>query len=400
VEQPVATVALWSAIEAKLMRVAVVIPVRWNASHFTTDPRWIAAGLVACGHDPVIVCLSGSDEPADAPVQIAIDRELRTAAFWRRHQIDWALVFTWMNNAGEIVSAVREADAIVLSKGDTDGFLGVRANPARTLERAVYGQTTVRGRARASWHWLKRYVRLHQAEDRAVLDNLRCAHATVVETERARINLGRFLDRHHALSLLWKIQVVPNAISPDIAEAPLQTEKRRRIVSIGRWDDPQKAARTLARVQRCFSRADHEFVVLGGGGEGRFGSGARAPVRYLGRVPHDEIKHHLGSARICLLTSRWEGSHIAGHEALAMGCTVVGPPIPAVLSMTDGGSFGAVAEARTPRALVHALVDEVQAWDAGVRDPLRIAGAWRSRLAPGHVASRLIDIFEAATDDG
>ena len=120
----------------------------------------------------------------------------------------------------------------------------------------------------------------------------------------------------------------------------------RVVVSVGRWDDPQKNARLLGRVLSEYGEQDSEtrFVLIGKASNTICDAAPR--ITPLGRVGRDELGTRLSTARICLITSRWESFHIAGHEALASGCTIVGTPIDAVRSMVGDGSWGPSQPAR------------------------------------------------------
>lgn len=89
---------------------------------------------------------------------------------------------------------------------------------------------------------------------------------------------------------------------------------------------------------------------------------------------------------MCLITSRWESFHIAGHEALASACTIVGTPIDSVRSMVEEGTWGTVASSKSARDLVHALAEEMRWWGDGERDPAAIATHWHGKLRPSTIA--------------
>ena len=96
----------------------------------------------------------------------------------------------------------------------------------------------------------------------------------------------------------------------------------------------------------------------------------------------------LACARAIAFTSRWEGSPHAATEALAP--TIVGTPIPSLVSWSDCGRFGTVSRSRRPGALAWALCQEMQAWDSGRRDPRQIAGHWRAILEPREVCRKML----------
>jgi glycosyltransferase involved in cell wall biosynthesis len=376
------------------MRIAVVLPVPWLPAHFTGDPRWLIDGILKSGHDGILVCATGSKEPPGVPLVIARNIEFESAAFWMRLRPDMAIVFTWMTNFLGTLSALRRAGVFVVSKGDTDGLLGVRVRPRETFVRTVYSQRTTFERARGVWHWAKKYAVLYKDEDSRLLANLATADATLVESRAARDNLLPLLEYYGAVRYWDRIHAIPNAVSQDIAHAPVLSQRERRVVSVGRWEDPQKNVHLLRRtIDRALKRdSTVSFVVVGPGSEGHF-SGAGSRVECIGYVPHEEMRSLLSRGRILLITSRWEGFPNTVAEALALGCSIVGTDIPAVREVAGSREFGRVG-GRTSRGLAIGLDEELRSWDQKMRDPREIAAYWRERLAPEKVVGRITELRE------
>jgi glycosyltransferase involved in cell wall biosynthesis len=351
--------------------------------------------MIECGHEAILVCAAGSEPPPGAPLVIASNAEFESSAFWMRLKLDVAIVFTWMTNFLGTVSALKRAGIFVVSKGDTDGLLGARAHPREAFVRTVYSQQTTFARTRGIWHWAKKYAVLYKEEDSRLLANLATADATIVETQAARDNLLPLL-RHYGAEELWqRIHAVPNAISHEIASAPVPPRPDRRVVSVGRWDDPQKNVGLLRGAIDRALRLDSNvsFLIVGPGAEPHF-SGAGSRIECTGRVPHEEMRHLLGRARILLLTSRWEGFPNTLGEALALGCSIVGTDIPAIRQVVGSSEFGRVAGSSS-RGVATALEDELRSWDEGTRDPREIAAYWRERVAPEKVAARILELHDA-----
>jgi glycosyltransferase involved in cell wall biosynthesis len=351
--------------------------------------------MIECGHEAILVCAAGSEQPPGAPLIIARTAEFDSSAFWMRLKLDVAIVFTWMTNFLGTVSALKRAGIFVVSKGDTDGLLGARVHPRETFVRTVYSQRATLGRARGAWHWAKKYAALYKQEDFRLLTNLATADATIVETQVARDNLLPLLEYYGAGSLWQRIHAVPNAVSPEIASAPVPPRPDRRVVSVGRWDDPQKNVRLLRRtIDRALSLDPNvSFLVVGTGAEAHFSS-AGSRVECSEGVPHEQMRHLLGRGRILLLTSRWEGFPNTLGEALALGCSIVGTDIPAIRQVAGSSEFGRVAGSSS-RGLVTALEDELRLWDEDKRDPRKIAAYWRERVAPEKVAGRILGLHDA-----
>ena len=171
--------------------------------------------------------------------------------------------------------------------------------------------------------------------------------------------------------------------------------RERRLVAVGRWDDPQKDAALLAATVRRVLAADPDigFDLIGPGGEAAFAAlWRRQPrVRYLGPQPPEVVAELLRRSRSLLLSSRWESGPIVANEALSLGCTLVGPVrVPTFEAYCAGGRYGTACRSGSPQALAAAVLDEMRAWDDGRRDPAAIAATWRPRFDPRTVCEQLL----------
>jgi glycosyltransferase involved in cell wall biosynthesis len=381
------------------MRIAVVNPCPGGLlSEMSVDPGLLVEGFRGLGHESFAVSVAGSEHGATYPVVVADDKSAFTRAdYWKTLRLDAALVFTWLGQP-EVVRALRRAGVCVLSKGDTDGLLGVRVHPRATFVRMYHSADSLYRKAGASWFWLKKYLYQSKQEDDEVLRQARDADALVVETGAAKAEVERFLHYHGAGDLGRKIHVVPNPVAPYF-QKPAGVRKARKIIAVGRWSDPQKDGRLLARGLEIVLRKDSGIAVtlLGGGGEWCFGRLTRefANVVYRGKVSNQAVAEEMASSQILVFSSRWEGAPVAASEALSMGCTVVGPDIPAFADIGQGGDLGAVFRRRKPARLAAALLGELAAWDAGRRDEADIAKTWRLNTSPAVVCQQLMNIIDS-----
>jgi glycosyltransferase involved in cell wall biosynthesis len=378
------------------LRAAIVIPTEWQAASFTTDPRILAGGFEAIGHQAKIVCLSGSAYPPEAPAVALSRTAMEDAEWWREQRFDLALVFTWLHSHQGVVEGIAKSGTFVISKGDTHGLYGARAHPRKTLVAAIQSTDDPLTAARNAWYWCKRIFlsREHVSHARPFVANLREADVTVVETDVARTNLCRFLDSIGASDLIAKLHVVPNPSALPFVMARVPERKERLIYAAGRWESPPKNVELLIRVlEQYLSRDQSARAVIAGSGTERFRHVRTSRIQHVGQVERETLAEIAAQARVCLVTSRWESFHIAAHEALTVGATVVGTPIPVVQSMTSGGRYGTMARSHRVPSVHSALVREMHAWDIDRRDSLAIASDWRSRLAPASVASQLLGLM-------
>jgi glycosyltransferase involved in cell wall biosynthesis len=377
------------------MRVAIVIPGEWHANTFSVDPRVLSGGFEAIGHTATIVCGSGSTYPEDT-CAISVGGSLaEDPRWWRDQNFDLAMVYTWMHGHQNVLSGIAESGTFVVSKGDTDGLYGPRAHPRSTLVTAIGSARGPVSVARNVWLWGRRFVETREYESYAapIIANLRRAPATVVETDIARENLFRFLDSVGASDLASRIHVIPNPSASQFMTADLSGQKERLIYAAGRWNAWEKNFGLLKSVLERYLRRDPDasVVVVGTPPERQHFRSSRR-LELVGQVERTTLAEIGARARLCLLTSRSESFHLVAHEALTVGATVVGTPIPVVFDMVSRGRYGTVSRARRPASVVAALSREMQLWDEGRRDAGTIAADWRSRLAPEIVARQLLDL--------
>ena len=376
------------------MEVAVV----WNHASRLLDCSFrfeqYVEGLRALGHEPVVVATRWSAEGFDAPFHLADDATaFDDPDFWRGVGAEVAVIVTWHRMA-RVLEAIRAAGTRVAAISDSDGRVGVRAHPGFALERLlVYGDGAV-ARLRIFKYWLTRYLRERRRlgdEDAEAVASTRASDAVAIgHGEGVRLFRG-CLEQWGAGELAERVVEVPFTIGASFFSCEVPEVKDDRVAAVGRWDDPQKNAPLLAAALRHFqaARPGTGVEIFGAGGEDIFRSlGPRVAVR--GVAPQEVVAETLSRCRSVIFSSRWEGCPHAACEALALGATVVGTPIPSLVSWTEQGRFGRVAERSRAGALAAALEREMVAWDTGERDARTVARHWRPRLEPAEVCRRLL----------
>ncbi len=356
-------------------------------------------GFRALGHDPVVVCDRDSAEGFHGPLEVvpSADR-FAQPDFWRRIAADVAVIVTWHRMATELAT-IRDAGTRVIAIADTDGRLSLRTYPAAALERLVVYQDTVSGRLRCLKYWLEQLLKgAESAEDLEALASTRASDALIFGHERGREYFTRFLARYREQALAERIAIVPFTIGASFLSCSVPGTKSDRMVAIGRWDDPQKHAALLASaLDRFFAASEQKnartgVTIFGQGSEGFAPLARRHPSVQLAGVQSQEVvARALADARSIVFSSRWEGSPHAALEALALGATLIGPPIPSLESWSDSGRYGTVSASRRPASLARALEHEMTAWNTGQRNPREIARHWRSQLAPAAVCGRILE---------
>ena len=368
-------------------RVAVVFPLPIEPVHLGKDVFLIPEGLRRLGWEAELHCPSAGDREWPVPV---VTGPVHEPSYWRSRPADGAIVFSFLHNA-PLLEAVRESGARVVAKADSDGAVVARSHPRQTLTYAWFDSPRLSKRALALVYWLGRVGPLHRRELASLIAAVDTADHTAVETEPAREAVAGVLGGHGGAD---RLVTIPNPIGDAFTTAPLPEDDRERLlVAIGRWDLPVKDAPLLAAALREFlaARPDYRAIVIGREGERAFGRIER--VEYRGQLPQGEIVPLLGRARTFVSSSRWESFCLAAHEALAMGCTAVGPGLPPFVDVASRGPYGTVARERDAHGLAAALTTEAAAWDSGARDPAATAAFWRARLDVEAVAHRFADLL-------
>ena len=396
------------------MKVALV----WNHPSRLLDCSFrfeqYLAGFRALGHDPVVVCDQSLVEGFDGPIEPAkTSAELAEPAFWRRVAADVAVVVTWHRMAS-VLSAIGTAGTHVIAIADTDGRLSLRTYPAAALERLMVYQDSFTDRLKCFKYWLGRRLNATThgpSEDQEALASTRASDALIFGHARGAQHFSRFLARYGEQMLSKRIATVPFAIGASFLTCPIPKTKDNRIVAIGRWDDPQKHASLLAATIARYLDATRlslatgedgrtEVVLFGLGAETWFAPLARRypTVRIAGVQPQETVARTLAGARAIIFSSRWEGSPHAALEALALGATLIGPPIPSLESWTGDGHYGTISRSHRPASLARAWHQEMAAWEAGDRNPGEISRHWRKRLAPEAICQRMLDTLPPPPD--
>jgi hypothetical protein len=382
------------------LKIAIVVPRLWysdNTAKFSANLGIYIQAIVGLGHQPLLVCLEGSEYHVDFPVQAVPELEMVRSGFWRGLGLDAALVFTWMRHV-PLLQAMKAADIFVVSKGDTEGRISARVFPAHHFRMMQAAAHTPWEKACTVRHWLRRRLFLEGKSDREVMANIALADRVAVDTHSAKCHLEQHLAFYGKSVLADKLFILPPPLAEDFLTAPLMQKNRNKIAAVGRWDDPVKDAPLLAKTLSLYlsKQPETEVVLIGGGGASVFDPLCRRypKMTCLGSLPRWKMVQALSDTQVLLMTSRGESFHFASHEALCLGATVVGPksvtPLP---DICREGPFGKMAVGRRPSQLAAALEEEMAAWGSGKRFPAKIAAHWRPRLYGTHTIQQILDLI-------
>ncbi len=372
------------------MRIAVV----WNhgtpLSQCSFRFEEYIRGLEQLGHEAFVVCPQLSDDGFPVPTfSPPLGEGLANREFWLDLKVEAAIVpsFHQMSHLLDLLVGI---GVRTIALGDSDGQMGLRAFPLATMKRMVYaGVSDRRHRRRQLAKLALRYLCSFQRRDPLDAEFLRSARFSdvlILGNAESRDHFRRFLRKAGAGDDADRVHVAPLAINRVFCEFSDLDRERRGLVAIGRWDDPQKNAPLLARALRRYldgagDESDAPVHIFGAGGEEHFRDlcGRYPNVIHHGPQHPPVLAEALAGSRSIVFSSRWEGSPHAGCEALSMGATIVGTPIPSLRSWSEDGAYGRVASAHRAGPLARAIADEQAAWRRGERDPASIAAVWRER---------------------
>ncbi|HEX2273580.1 MAG TPA: glycosyltransferase family 1 protein [Acidimicrobiales bacterium] len=200
-----------------------------------------------------------------------------------------------------------------------------------------------------------------------------------------------------------KLRVVPAAVAARFrapgAEARRSVTERlglphRYLLYVG-TDRPHKnLARLTAAVARYRATASDDIVLLvAGPREGRVAAGAdTAAVRFLGRVPDDDLPALYAGAQLFVTASSAEGFGFPVLEAMACGTAVACSDTPALVEVTgDAAVRFATAE---PPAIAGAIVEAMECRAELARRSLARAAAY----SPARTAALTAEVYREALD--
>jgi glycosyltransferase involved in cell wall biosynthesis len=187
-----------------------------------------------------------------------------------------------------------------------------------------------------------------------------------------------------------RFQHVPHPIDENVFSYARES-KKNTVIAVGRWGSWQKDWPLTRKALKIFldRNLDYEAVVFGSGlSVGRIGE----RLFSRGICPQEEISKSLREAKILFFASRYEGSMLAGGEALLSGCTVIGPKTTPCSSYFASFFGGPTPPERAASALAYALEAEAQAWSQCRRDPHRISDNARHQMGSLVVAQKILTL--------
>lgn len=375
------------------MKVALVWPSTAPLRSITVRYERYVKGFRLLGCEPITICLPSAVDGYVEPVVVAANEQvLCNPEFYRSLQCDAGLVITWLG-LPNIVQAMKIAIPWVVSVADSDGLIGPRVHSAATFRRGVFQHSDWGMRLRAIKYWLQQYF-INDNLLNVVFESAFAADQIAMTSPYAVDHLKKFFCYYKREDLAAKVIFAPYPVDDEFLHGLVPTvgQREKRVVAIGRWDDPQKDADLLAASinMAAINSPSTEFVIVGRNGSEVTRRCKR--LKDLGEQPPAKIAELLRTSRLLLLTSRWESGPIVAFEAICSGTTVVGPCwVPACQWIAPNA--GTLFCRRSASSVKDALLRELLKWDCGERDPSAIAKLWRPYFNPVQVCQDLLPPF-------
>lgn len=396
-------------ITAKTRRVFTCTPVRFKGDHtfFARDSGLLSVGLRMNGMESKAV-MPGPPMADDDPYLIrAAPAELESAEWWRVHELDAVVFFSWaMPSYTRIAEAIKASGTKLIVFLDSAGFWSPWSEGRCWFAAQWNACVRKRGLALGATRFVASIFRscLPRTFDHPRLHHMNLADAVTVTSPLVMDRTRNYARIYGYASLQNKIHHLPLPVSPHMCYEGQQ--KRKRVICVARWlpqDWPEKGPKilldSLTEFLEC--RPDYEALVIGRGATAlktaRFYSKSLNDrnIRLLDYLPNSELPPLLAKSQISICSSFHESYHIASFEAACCGCSVVAlksPDLPALqyLAQTDG----TLAATESPEAFRNALCHEADLWDRAARNPVSISEHWQEETHAPYVANRLMQLID------
>lgn len=366
------------------------------------DMGLLCNGFRMLGVDSRFVALGEPSLREDLPLILSTLEQMQDAKWWRQWDTEVVVLCAWALLRYEpIARAIKSAGMRLFLVMDTDGVVSPHVWPFRSLQ-LKYVQD------RDNKKWLsglrvlpKMIVSSTRWRHQGTLRHLSHADLIVLPSPVAKERFRRFLLAMKRADLAGRLRFAPYAVTPDMTY-DTGISKRPVIITVGRWNTVQKNVPLLGRVLNSVLRERPKYTIRVVGPDGErlkkylpasvTQNGSQVDI--VGRVDHARLPALYQPSRIVLCTSYHESFHIASAEALCCGCSVVGDVRLSSMSYFVQFASGTPACDLSPSRFRDALFSEMDAWDAGQRDPVQISKIWTAKLHPDAVAKAFLSLAQ------
>jgi glycosyltransferase involved in cell wall biosynthesis len=371
---------------------------------FSRDMGLTCYALRERGAESRVIMLDAPDVKVHPDVIRATLAQLEDPAWWRAHEADGVVLGAWASpKYTPIARAIKQSGAKVIVRCDS----GVPYSQWQWGIRWAYyfnywvqryrGRSPVYSAAQAMVKTAAFYI--PGVYEKRVVEHLCHADLILNETPDGVAWLKALLNRYGHHHIAARVSYVPHPVAGSMV-CDGDPVKERRMLAVGRWDTPQKNAPMLIRVLGDVLQAHPEYTAHLFGNPTdpltallrNVPSAARDRIHVHGGVPNAELSKEYKRSRILFMPSRSEGSSVAGEEALAFGCTVVGSHHVACLRNFVSKNTGTLSRRYSARHMATALKTEILAWEEGLRNPAHTAALWAAEVSARTVADTIWNV--------
>lgn len=389
------------------LRACTCTPVAFGGGEdfFARDSGLMCRGLQSIGVDCFAIMPEPTQVGDEADLRRVPAHDLERAEWWRSLGVDLVVLYAWGSpKYRHVAAAIRQAGIFLVLNQDNGGLISPSCGwlPWLVEQRVITGA----GQGLASEvRFLKRAL-YGILVGRLISDRLRAAHLSqghviACVSPIAAEHHRRWCHRWGGENLARRVAFLPHPVCEHY-HWQADAVKMKRIVAVGRWNDEiQKRPALLCRVAESILQRDAlvQFDIVGKEGKvisdwwQGLPSNLQARVKIWGRVQPLELREILLRAQVSYCASSFESFHIASAEALCCGCSVVGSRSNslAALQWFVSDDSGTLALSDTVMGHVEALLQELERWEQGQRQPQQLAERWSARLHASEVARRIID---------
>ena len=373
-----------------------------DGAFWNRDGGLVCLGMRMLGVDARFVALGEPGERHDVPLITCTLEQMREMEWWKRRGVTGVMLNAWALPCHEpMAAAIKAAGIKLVLMLDNEGLVSPHVWPWRYLRQKYYtekegGKWFPAGRA-----LLKTAAGSLRMRHAGILRHLEHADLIVLPSPVAMQRYGEYLRAMKRPDLVSRLRFAPYPVIKEMTYSSVMP-KRQVIIAVGRWQSLQKNTPLLIRVLEAVLLAHRQYSarIVGSGPDvveklvQRISADCRPRIEIVGRVEHQKLPAHYQGSQIFLCTSRYESFLIAAGEALCCGCSVVGDAGIASLPYLTALDSGTTSCNSSFDKLRDAVVAEINAWQAGERDPVRISQAWQERLHADRMAEGLLRLVD------
>ncbi len=384
------------------MRIFTCTPVPFGggADFFSRDSGLLCRGFQAIGVESRAV-MPGERKPEDEADLIRTDyRNLESAVWWRSQELDGVVLYAWGRpKFRKVAAAIQAAGIFLVLNLDSGGSV----SPLTGLRQWLHGQRIYSGTAGLCFirKTALKFVKTLFFTDPLRARHLKCGDVIASVSPAAADYFRRLCRVYGGKHLADRVQVIPHSVEARCNYS--QREKRRQVVCVGRWSDRvQKRGWLLMEVLGELLAKDRRVTVVIAGERTpqleqwhrELDNHCRERVELPGIIDREKLAELMEESQVFYSPSAFESFGIAAAEALCSGCSVVAgqaATMPAFGWFVSENS-GQLAAKDDETGHAKTLVDELELWEIGERDPSKISQIWCERLHSDRVAAKIVEL--------